>query len=366
MLGRARRAAHLAAVNLLVLAAALLATEGALRLFGVHFPAIPRVVFGSVLWRHDPVTGWSHVPGSQGRVDLGGPDSGHVRINSLGFRGREVAPRKGPGVVRVLALGDSFVFGIGVDEEHTFTSRLESRLRDLTGQPHEVVNMGVAGYSTDQELLLFRERGLALSPDVVLLVVCDNDFEGNAQSFMYLRYYKPYFTIAADGSLLAGNLPVPRLTAGQRARAWLGQRSVLWNFVRSRDASWPPLRRLLDGFEVDVSRVSADDPVRLTYLLIREIRDLAEGVGARFLTVNTGERAEQTRLFVALRRHLRGAGIAFLGLEGPLSAARDGEPDKRWDFGKDHHWNVDAHRLAAEIVAERLAAPRGPGRPSTP
>ncbi len=366
MLGRVRRAALIAAANLLVLAATLLVLEGALRLLHVHFPAIPRVVFGSVLWRYDPLTGWSHIPGTTGRVDLGGPDAGRVRINSLGFRGREVKARKEPGVVRVLALGDSFVFGIGVDEEHAFTTRLESRLRDLTGLPHEVVNMGVPGFSTDQEYLQFRERGLALAPDVVLLVVCDNDFEGNAQSFMYLRYYKPYFTIAGDGRLVAGNLPVPRLTEGQRLRTWLGQRSEVWNFVRSRETSWPPLRRLLDRFEVDVSRASTDDPIRLTYLLVREIRDLSESVGARFLTLNTGERAEQTKLFVALRRHLRGADVAFLGLEGPLSEAREREPEGRWDFGKDHHWNVDAHRLAAEIVAQRLAAQGRGARAAAP
>lgn len=358
MFRRTSRAVLLAAANLVVFALLLLGIEGALRMLHVHFPAIPQVVFGTVLWRYDSVLGWAHVPGSTGRVGLGGPDAGLVRINSLGFRGRELAPRKAAGVVRVLVVGDSFVFGIGVDEAHSFTTRLEDRLRDLTGVAHEVVNMGVAGYSTDQEYLLLRERGLALAPDVVLLVVCDNDFEGNAQSFMYLHYYKPYFTIGGDSSLVAGNLPVPQLTRGQRLRSWLGQRSEVWNFVRSRDSTWPPLRRFLGLFEVDVSRESRDDPVRLTFLLVQAARDLAASVGAQFLTFNTGERAEQTRLFVALRRHLRGAGVPFLGLEGPLSDAREREPEGHWDFGKDHHWNVDAHRLAAEIVAERVAALR--------
>ncbi len=358
MLRRTTRAVVLATTNLLVLGVALLGIEGAMRMFHVHFPAIPRQEPGSLLWRHDPLTGWSHVPRTSGRLNLGGPDAGIVRINSLGFRGREVTPRKDPGVVRVLVVGDSFVFGVGVDEEHLFVNRLEARLRDLTGVPHEVVNLGVVGFSTDQEYLLLRERGLALAPDVVLLVMCDNDFEGNALSFMYLQYYKPYFTIGADGGLVGGNIPVPQLTRGQRTRLWLGQRSEAWNFVRSRESSWPRVRRLLDHLQVDVSRESKDEPVRLTFLLVQAVRDLAAGVGAQFLTFNTGERAEETRLFTALRRHLRGAGVPFLGLEGPLSTAREREPENRWDFGTDHHWNVDAHRLAAEIVAERVAALR--------
>jgi hypothetical protein len=201
-------------------------------------------------------------------------------------------------------------------------------------------------------------------PDIVLLVMCDNDFEGNAQSFMYLRYYKPYFAIGGDSRLVARNIPVPELTRGQRVRLWLGQSSEVWNFVRTRETRWPPLRGLLDCFEVDVSRESKDEPVQLTFLLVQAIRELATGSGARFLTFNTGERAENTHLFRALRRHLRGADIAFLGLEGPLATAREQQPERHWDFGRDHHWNVDAHRLAAEIVAERVAGWRV--RPAAP
>jgi hypothetical protein len=353
------RAAQLAASNLLVLVVGLFALEAGLRAFSVHFPAIPRGVFSGMIWQYDAVTGWAHVPGSSGRVDLGGPDQGLVRINSMGFRGPDLSLRRDPRVVRILAVGDSFVFGVGVDEEHLFATQLEKRLRDATGVPHEVVNLGVAGFSTDQQYLLLRERGLRLGPDFVLLLMCDNDFEGNVESFMYLRYYKPYFTIGPDHSLVPNQVPVPRLSGTQRLRLWLGERSEVWNFARSRESRWPPLRRALDGLEVDVSRESPEDPVRLTFLLVRGMRDLAAGAGAQFLTFNTAERGENTPLFIALRRHFRAAGVPFLGLEGPLSQAREARPQLAWDFGQDHHWNVEAQRLAAEIVAERVKAMRG-------
>ena len=47
---------------------------------------------------------------------------------------------------------------------------------------------------------------------------------------------------------------------------------------------------------------------------------------------------------------LRQAGIRILGLEGNLGEARRRDPGRCWDFRNDPHWNVDAHRLAADVV----------------
>jgi hypothetical protein len=236
----------------------------------------------------------------------------------------------------VLVVGDSFVFGVGVDEPHLLTSHLGR----LLGPAAEVVNMGVSGYSTDQELLLFEDVGAALGPDLVLLFAVDNDFEGNARDFMYQAYYKPYFTPA--GVLALHNVPVPRLTRAQRARLWLGRRSNLWNAARSR---WAP-------FAVAVPQVTTDDELALMHELLRQFRRRVEDAGATFVLFNTGHRGERTPLFQELRPRLRRDGFRFLGLEGTLGEAR--QQPGRWDFGRDTHWNVDAHRLAAAVVAEYL------------
>jgi hypothetical protein len=61
-----------------------------------------------------------------------------------------------------------------------------------------------------------------------------------------------------------------------------------------------------------------------------------------------------TPLFHALRPKLEKPGIHQLGLEEFLGNARRDAPDMLWDFGEDKHWNRDAHRLAAEIIAGHL------------
>jgi hypothetical protein len=61
-----------------------------------------------------------------------------------------------------------------VEDDQVFTRLLRERIRAA-----DFWNLGVSGYSTDQELLLFRSLGPEIDPDLVLLMLVRNDFEGN-------------------------------------------------------------------------------------------------------------------------------------------------------------------------------------------
>ena len=67
-------------------------------------------------------------PGAQARIQFRENPLTTVRINSLGYRGPE--PRA-PSPDEILIVGDSQVFGLGVEEDETFSSRL-ANLVDLT------------------------------------------------------------------------------------------------------------------------------------------------------------------------------------------------------------------------------------------
>jgi lysophospholipase L1-like esterase len=100
-------------------------------------------------------------------------------VNAFGLRGPERAPR-GADEVRVLCLGDSFVYGQGVAESDTISAQLERVLADrrATGaRPVTVWNGGHRGYNTEQELALLEELVPGLDPDVVVLVWYPNDLE---------------------------------------------------------------------------------------------------------------------------------------------------------------------------------------------
>ncbi|MBN1270312.1 MAG: hypothetical protein JXB04_12045 [Kiritimatiellae bacterium] len=96
-----------------------------------------------------------------------------VSINSMGMRGPEYDLER-PGVFKVLLLGDSFTFGYGTDQANTFSARLEDLLNE-TGVEAYVLNTGVTGWGTVQELLYARDHLEEFDPDVIVLTFCEND-----------------------------------------------------------------------------------------------------------------------------------------------------------------------------------------------
>jgi lysophospholipase L1-like esterase len=101
-----------------------------------------------------------------------------VKIGAHGGRGAPAESRD-DGAIRVVGLGDSITFGWGVPEHATFLGQLRRRFRSAHpgGPPLEVVNMGVPGYNTYQEVEAFLSQAASLRPDIVILFLCDNDDE---------------------------------------------------------------------------------------------------------------------------------------------------------------------------------------------
>ena len=93
-------------------------------------------------------------------------DYGEAAFNHAGLRGPEPSESSR---VRVVMLGDSLVWGELLAEEHTLSARLREAL-DV-----EVLNAGVTGYDTTQELGWYRRQVRPLHPDVVVVVYCLND-----------------------------------------------------------------------------------------------------------------------------------------------------------------------------------------------
>ena len=108
------------------------------------------------------------------------------RTNSRGFRNPEVQLEKHPSVRRILGIGDSFTFGTGVRREDTFLAVLEKRLNaDSVDQRFEVINLGVVGYGTADEVALLRHVGIAFDPDVVVLCFFLNDTKSGPTHRMF-------------------------------------------------------------------------------------------------------------------------------------------------------------------------------------
>jgi len=151
----------------------------------------------------DPLLGWSLRPGAGAwEADEGVAWS---KINSHGFRDRDRALIKPRGVYRVAVLGDSYTEARQVDMNKTFTalSEVELKRRHCFGESNvEVLNFGVPGYGTGQELLLLRERVWKFSPDMIVLqVFTGNDIFNNHRALnVSTPDLAPYFLLK-DGNL---------------------------------------------------------------------------------------------------------------------------------------------------------------------
>ncbi len=100
-----------------------------------------------------------------------------VTTNSHGWRDREYPKAKAPGVVRVVGIGDSNMYGWGVPQGKDFLSVLEQMLNKEYGSKRkwEVINTGVPGYNTYMKVESLRARSVAFGPDVVIMQHTIND-----------------------------------------------------------------------------------------------------------------------------------------------------------------------------------------------
>lgn len=183
----------------------LLLAEIGFQLIGV---VVPETILSDVepaqIYQYDPTLSWELIPGSESRHKTIDYDVGY-KINDNGFRDNKdySLPKKNK---RIITIGDSYTFGIGVNNDQTFSKILEKE----TGC--EVLNMGVPGYAPSQYLLGFEMKGLDYKPDMVILSIhMGTDILPGILKYRSIgtARYKPYFEIES-GQLVLRGVPVPK------------------------------------------------------------------------------------------------------------------------------------------------------------
>ncbi|MEG4322993.1 MULTISPECIES: SGNH/GDSL hydrolase family protein [unclassified Microcoleus] len=150
--------------------------------------------------------GWKLKPGVSG--EWKGEGASFVRVNSDGLRDdREHTKAKPPNTLRVAVVGDSFTEAIQVPLEQTFSWKLERKLGNCEAvkgkKKVEVINFGVQGYGTAQELVMLRKKVWDYNPDIVVLAFfTGNDIINNSPKLEY-DLYRPFFRYDASGKLVA-------------------------------------------------------------------------------------------------------------------------------------------------------------------
>lgn len=104
---------------------------------------------------------------------------GIMRTNAQGWRSdRDFEIRKNSNTVRIMGLGDSYMFGQGCDQNLNAMSFLGELLNSNFPQKHwEIINTAVPGYNTAMEVETLKRKGFLYKPDIVIIEYIANDLD---------------------------------------------------------------------------------------------------------------------------------------------------------------------------------------------
>jgi hypothetical protein len=387
---------------LLVLISGLFAvflTEIFLRVIGYSYP---------LFYVADYDRGIGLRPGAAGLYQREGKN--YVRINSAGLRDREHNKTKSPDTVRIALLGDSYCEALQVPMEQTFWWLLPQKLEACNAFPGkhvEIINFGVSGYGTGQELITFERQVRQYSPDIVmLLVTTNNDISDNLRE-LKLTDDIPYF-IYRNGELVADNSFREsqgfrwRTSATNRFSEWFRDHLRTIQLIyyvhmaaklklsdwRSRKQTAPPASAAQPAAPAKPA-LSVDNMIYLepadenwreawnvTEALIKKMRDEVKQDGSKFVVVVGSNPIQVAPDPVVRRRFLDYVGardlfypnvrlktlaereqIELLDLTPPMLLYAEQNKVFLHGFGQDignGHWNADGHKLAADLIAQKI------------
>ena len=226
--------------------------------------------------RYDRDLGWTSLPYYY-QKDFYGPGV-YLKTNSRGFRNDEdIDVSVPPGHIRVICSGDSFTFGYGVDNDHTWCQLLNSI--DHRFQP---VNMGQAGYGVDQAYLWYRRDGASLDHDVHILAFITDDFR-RMKLRLFFGYGKPFLEVK-NGGIVVDNVPVPKANSLSSFYRWCTLHGDDIQDLRSVEVLGSALKRIVGSHKDSGTAPPMSDRMLLDKL-IAELDSLNNQKNSRLVLV---------------------------------------------------------------------------------
>lgn len=113
-----------------------------------------------------------------------------IKLNSDYFRGQQFSIPKKKNELRIFLIGDSFIFGTGVNENETINNHIESKLNKDSQSIFKVYNLGRSG-SGPIEYLGVAKQFKKYNPDLIILCLyVDNDIIRSVYPENRLRFFK--------------------------------------------------------------------------------------------------------------------------------------------------------------------------------
>ena len=280
----------------------------------------------------DDALGWKYIPTKKKITRNFSKDIAYdLYINSQGFRDDEF--RKNKSCFKIMVLGDSMTFGMEVNQEDIFCNVLERKLKSThPGRNIDVMNFGITGFSTAQELLCLKKYGDVYNPNIVILMLFEpNDFSDNPLVISSGRYH-PHFIIES-GKLKLYNKP----SLLQHTVTFFRDKSFLVYFMSNRIKS---------GSTMLTQKVilNEQDNILLMKGILTEMHNYTKQKNIPFFIFYITNKATGNSKYVSIEKFCEERAI-------PLKEILLLKTERFYSG----HWNKEGNNSVAEIIFRELS-----------
>jgi hypothetical protein len=276
----------------------------------------------------DERLGYRHAPGFEGYAARRGEFYVPVAINAQGLRQKNLDeqlryPR------RLLLLGASYVFGLGVAEEDGFASLIQD---DLNAEGVGVVNASQSGYSVEKAMIFGLSWAARVAPETILLTMVPTHDS--------MAGYRPF---GFDSDTVYGcRLPKDRWWPVP-AVDYLRTHSYLWQYLATKVHRRTVVRKAAE-FRAE-ARAQPELVIQPTLKTLRELHRFCVARSIVFGVIVVDSEKVPSELDDRYLEACRTEGIPVLRCGAPEFTDQD-------FFARDAHWNESGHRKTAARVLE--------------
>jgi hypothetical protein len=326
----------------------------------------------------DPQRGEIPTPNQKGRHIMPGAFDFTYSNNSLGLRGSKEYKFERHTDHRLLFLGDSFTYGLGVNDDQTFPYLTEQHLLSEKISV-EVINAGNSGRGTDYALKFFQVLGYKFKPDLTIFSFLGKNFVDDSRG--------QYYSVSSEGELTpkrlrAGNSLIKDLLDELPGYNWLVSWSQAANLAKRAGIQWylartgpnePGRGGLVITYPERQNGYGDETKIRLTEIYVKNLIKSVEDNGSSimFFYLPMAPEIEEYRKNGAISPD-EAAFTAIIKKQGkeiksltPVLAASAEPLAKLYFVPRDGHWTALGQALAAQYlgteVERRLKKSQQPG-----
>ena len=279
--------------------------------------------------------------------------------------------KKDKGLFRILVFGDSFTAADSVNNNERYTDLLEKRMINT-----EVINFGLSGTGTDQQFLLFKEKGQKYEFDMILICPLLENIRRNKSMYRIainratnrkILVPKPTFYFQ-NGKLSLKNVPVPeerpcldRASKEILAKTEINACGFCYNLRQFIEENIPSLKSFLVRFmKMKVFR-EYYDPQNDSWILMSEIfKEFTRLANGKKIVIcplpyhYQIEGIEESRVYLERFQSLdNGDSIRVLNIFKYFNKMNKKEKRQcRWS--RDVHYTPFAHTIVADGIHKEL------------